>query len=472
MGQELWNRIDHWIDEHRSDIVKDVKRLVDIRSVSEAGIGEGPFGAGCKKVLDEMLLMGREYGFETENYEDMVGCLSLEKGELENTIGFWGHLDVVPEGDNWEYEPYQAIEKNGYLIGRGSQDNKGSTIGVLYVMRCFHELGIPLKHHLKLYVGCDEENGMADLEYFTKHYPCPKLNIIADAGFPVCYGEKGIIEGKIWSDKPLKKPILSLSGGRASNMVADCAAVVLEDCEDVREKLSHFPDTFSMMRKNGQIEVKAYGVSKHTAFPEGGVNAIYLLTTELHRHGLDQGNEEVIALYNQVNQDFYGTGLDIVFEDEVSGKLTCVGSMLSWEDGKSALGLNIRYPITANSEKLIETIQKTCEKSSCEFQLKRDSKPNYFPKEHPIVTRFTEIYQEMTGSQEEPYVMGGGTYARKLPHAFAFGMGLPYDLPEGFLKPQHGGGHEPDEALNIDKLLEAMKIYCRCLMGIDEESLD
>ena len=472
MEEKILEQMDAWIDAHRDDIVKDIKRLVDIRSVSEAGVGEGPFGAGCKKVLEEMLQLGKERGYLTENFYNTFGSLSLEEGDQSNTVGFWGHLDVVPEGDNWEYEPYQAVEKNGYLIGRGSQDNKGPTIAVLYLLLCFKELGISLKHHLKLYVGCDEEKGMADLEYFTAHYPCPRLNIIADCGFPVCYGEKGIIEGNIWSGKPLQKPILSLKGGRASNMVADYAQVQLEDTPEVREKLSRFPDTFSMLRKDGIIQVTAYGVSKHTAFPEGGVNAIYLLTRELQRQGLDQGNEEVIALYTQVNRDFYGTGLEIVFEDEVSGKLTCVGSMLSCQDGKSALGLNIRYPITADSEELIGSIKKVCESQGCTFELDRDSKPNYFPKEHPVVGRFTEIYNQMTGSATSPYVMGGGTYARKLPHAFAFGMGMPYTLPEGFLKPQHGGGHEPDEALNIEKLLEAMKIYCRCLISLDDYSLE
>lgn len=36
----------------------------------------------------------------------------------------------------------------------------------------------------------------------------------------------------------------------------------------------------------------------------------------------------------------------------------------------------------------------------------------------------TDIYNELTGENKEPYTMGGGTYARKLPNAISFGPGL------------------------------------------------
>ena len=36
---------------------------------------------------------------------------------------------------------------------------------------------------------------------------------------------------------------------------------------------------------------------------------------------------------------------------------------------------------------------------------------------------FRSLYNEITGSNKECFVMGGGTYARKLPHAFAYGLG-------------------------------------------------
>ena len=62
----------------------------------------------------------------------------------------WGGLD---------YEPFEPVVKDGYLIGRGAQDNKGPAVAMLYVMRCIRELGLPAAHELCLFAGCDEERG-------------------------------------------------------------------------------------------------------------------------------------------------------------------------------------------------------------------------------------------------------------------------------------------------------------------------
>lgn len=59
-----------------------------------------------------------------------------------------------------------------------------------------------MKHRLCLFVGCDEERGMSDLEYYCAHYDTPAMSMIADSGFPVCYGEKGILEGRRFHCNP------------------------------------------------------------------------------------------------------------------------------------------------------------------------------------------------------------------------------------------------------------------------------
>lgn len=156
MDMELFNRVSKWMDQHTLQIVDDVKRLVAIPSISNPDAEVKPFGEGCRQALEETLQIGKEHGFSVHNYENYVGALWLEEGSLENTIGFWNHLDVVPVGSNWTYDPFRPVFKDGFLIGRGAQDNKGPAIGMLYVMKCLKELQIPLTHRLCLYVGCDE----------------------------------------------------------------------------------------------------------------------------------------------------------------------------------------------------------------------------------------------------------------------------------------------------------------------------
>ena len=63
-------------------------------------------------------------------------------------------------------------------------------------MKYLKEQGVPLEHTIRLYLGCSEERGMEDIEYYTSHYPAPEFSFTPDASFPVCYGEKGILEGE------------------------------------------------------------------------------------------------------------------------------------------------------------------------------------------------------------------------------------------------------------------------------------
>ena len=47
-------------------------------------------------------------------------------GKSKPNINYLGHTDVVANLNNWEFPPFKAVVKKGYLYGRGSQDMKGS----------------------------------------------------------------------------------------------------------------------------------------------------------------------------------------------------------------------------------------------------------------------------------------------------------------------------------------------------------
>ncbi|HET8534443.1 MAG TPA: M20/M25/M40 family metallo-hydrolase, partial [Sphingomicrobium sp.] len=47
--------------------------------------------------------------------ENMVAI----RGKGSPHLGFAGHLDVVPAGENWSCDPFEALVEDGVLIGRG-----------------------------------------------------------------------------------------------------------------------------------------------------------------------------------------------------------------------------------------------------------------------------------------------------------------------------------------------------------------
>lgn len=468
MDRQLFERVGAWVRAHEDEIVRDVMRLVAIRSVSTYDEAGTPYGAGCKRALEEMLAIGRAQGFATRNFEDHCGALWLE--EKDETIGLWGHLDVVPEGDGWTYAPFEPFYRDGYVVGRGADDNKGSTVGMLYVMRCLKELGVQLKHGLKLFVGCDEEHGMRDVQYYAAHYRCPELSMIADCGFPVCYGEKGIIEADIVCKGALSGDVLSLEGGVASNVVPSRASMRLRATPRVRAALeaAAVPEGIAVTWTDDTAGIEAEGVSRHTAFPEGGVNAVHrLLCFAIDQDILSQADAATLELLRQVNTDYWGSALGIRRHDDLSGDLTCVGSMLRLEDAHAALHVNIRYCVMEKAPALLKQMEEAAARRGCYIRLVRESGPNYFPKEHPAVHALMRAYRETTGSDAEPYVMGGGTYARKLPNALGFGLGGLRRAHCPFLAESHGGAHGPDEALDVENLLQAMAVFAMGLIEAD-----
>lgn len=488
MDKELYLKVSNWFELHKDELVKDIMRLVRIASVSNPEAEQKPFGAECRLCMDEMLKIGEEHGFYTENYEYYVGSIGAKEKDWDNMIGFWNHLDVVPVGNYWEYESFEPILKEHFLIGRGSQDNKGPAIGILYMMQCLRELNIELKHQLCLFVGCDEERGMSDLAYYTTHYKTPKMSMIADSGFPVCYGEKGIIEGRmLWKDIA-GKTLLDCGGGSASNMIPDTAYGVFVYSAELEKELKQKNLTenigetvfYEIQQYKGQraIKITARGTSKHSAFPEGSQNAIYELAKLVgSMQSMDGKLQKFFGSLAYLSEEYYGKNFQISYQDEVSGKTTCAATVLKQEQGCISLHFNIRYAITDNSEKIMESMTKIAKEQGGVWELERDSAPNYFPKEHPAVDILTGIYNEITGENKESFVMGGGTYARKLPNAFAYGIGGMTESQEDkavkarLFKPGHGGAHEPDEALNVRLLLEAMKIYTMAVIALNDCSL-
>ncbi len=470
MNEVMYQQACALLDERREEFVRELMALVAIPSVSGEGTSDMPFGEGCFLALQEALRLGREKGLLAELYDNRVGRLALRSGPAD--IGLWGHLDVVPAGNGWTLSgPFEPVYRDGYVIGRGVSDNKGPTLGLLYLLACLKEAGIPLKKNFALYLGTDEEKGMEDVQHFTRYYEAPKYSIVADGPFPVCYAEKGILEARLVSVNPFTENVLEMEAGTVSNMVPDSARIVLRKTQQALSALEKLPESLSYTVEEDVIRITAKGRGGHTAHPQGTQNAIRLLTEALlAAEMLPEADLDILHFLNRVNEDVYGTTLHIRCEDDISGRLTCVGSTLCLRQGHADLGVNIRYPVKEREERLVDSIATTCAQYGFTMELVRISAPNHFPVNHPLVTGLTEVYAAHTGQSKPPFVMFGGTYARKLPNAIAFGPSFPDApaLPGKLFLPGHGGAHQADEALDVNALFDALKLYIKAIFFLDD----
>lgn len=460
-----------WIREHEAELVEDICRLVRIPSVSESSQDpEAPFGTECRRALDEALKLGEEMGFTASNHENYCGSLCWEGASLRE-IGFFGHTDVVPAGGGWTYAPFDPVVKDGIIIGRGASDNKGSFMAALYALRYLKETGYQPRHTMRFFLGCNEEKGMADVQYYTAHYREPEFSIVPDVLFPVCNGEKGIL-GIEAECRCSSQVLVEFASGIMANAVPAHASATLKLSEEMagclRGKWGQAVRKLLQEGKEPELyEICADGIPAHAAFPEGSDNAEVKLARMLLESGvLDEGGKGLMEAICHFFDDYYGKGLGIPFEDDSSGRLTHVGGIASYQDGVFRQNINIRYNITADYEAMIENIRASLGAYGFAIMDINNSGPCYTDPDSPIVKRLVEICNQGLGTSLKPFVMGGGTYARRLKHAVGFGPGIPGK--EKRFGTERGGAHQADEYVEIEHLKQAFLIYVEAVRALDE----
>lgn len=85
-------------------------------------------------------------------------------------IAFLGHMDVVDAlKENWATDPYVPTEKDGYIYGRGSTDNKAGVTALVASFIRLKKSGFVPQRDLLLAFSGDEESGMLTTRAVTKH---------------------------------------------------------------------------------------------------------------------------------------------------------------------------------------------------------------------------------------------------------------------------------------------------------------
>lgn len=473
---ELLAKAEEWIAAHREEFIAELQGIARIPSVSRADLAQpgAPFGPDCRKVLDYALERGRYYGFDTADHDGYAG--SITWGDYDHSIGVIAHLDVVPVGDGWVYPTFGAtyLPEHDVLIGRGVDDNKSAFVGGLFAMRMLREFGVPMCHGVRLICGTSEETGMQDMAALRQMgHRFPETSLVPDAGFPVNYAQKGMVDGAITT--PCEGNLLQLDAGSVRNVIPDEAACVIAvDVEAVRAAMGNVdPADVALVEISaveGGTRIVAKGKSGHAAFPAGGDNAIGRLARVLTASQLLTGTaKSAIEALATLTADPYGESEGVAFTDEPSGQLTLVYGVAHLKDGVLTVSVDSRYPVTMDGAKLEADLRAAWAKLNFavkEFDL---SEPFYIPVEDPRVTALMSLYKDVTGRDDPPYAMGGGTYSRAVPGAISFGPGMPGTKSDysAFLPEGHGGAHGRDEVLPINKMLTCCKIYVAALAELD-----
>lgn len=458
-----------YIDEHKDQLIKSVQEIVRIPSVEADPLPGKPFGEQIDNALRNALDLAESLGFQVKNIDGYAGY--AEFGEGEETMAILGHLDVVPEGSGWTYPPYEARIVDGKIYGRGAIDNKGPTIGALYAMKAVMESGKKMKRKVRIIFGTDEESGWEDMKVYFQREPMPDFGVTPDADYPIINVEKGILTFKLKKSFPADDcsavKIKRLAGGHRPNMVPDecsCCFLPTGDQDKILNhlhsmtKFSDYDLTASFCEDKG-IEVLSKGISAHGSTPDKGCNAIGQMLAFLSTMGLGNSEMEQFLLFlnNRIGMDTTGAGLNLDLEDEVSGKLTLNLGTILVDQAHGEAVINIRYPVTYSRQQIEDIINNALEGTGVEVEYEGAQDPLYVPEEGFLIDTLKKVYTEQTGQPAKVMAIGGGTYARALNHAVAFGAQFP-GRPEV--------AHEKDEFISIDDLILHTKIYTHAIAAL------
>ncbi len=453
--------IEAYLDTHEHELLTAVSGALAIPSVKDASTAtaRSPFGRDVARALDFMLKTADGLGFTSENMENYVG--RVRWGGDGTQYAVLTHVDVVPEGTGWTVPPFAGTIMDGRLYGRGSTDDKGPGIATIFALgaarAALQAQRVEPKNAVMLLFGTDEESGWGDFDYYFKKYGIPEAGFSPDAEFPIVNGEKGILNLQLAGHGTRGGIVRHLEGGTRPNVVPEHAEAILASDHDrlmrVQGLIDRLPsDAFAVTTafEGEQLVVRVDGLSAHASTPEKGRNAIGKLLQVLDTVHCLEDDESLQFLAREIGTEWTGHRVGVDCSDEISGILTLNLGTLHVDHDDSTAVINIRYPIKISSKHITDQFVEKLLGTRVEFTILSDSAPHYVDPGSPLIQTLQRAYKEYTGTEAKCLAIGGGTYARAIPGAVAFGPLFP-----GQPMTEHG----PDEYIDIDSLLKATRMY-------------
>ena len=360
--------IKNYFTEHSKEIQSSITKLV-CEMVKEKTVNvlneklvEHPYlkvrgdeylvGDIVKRELDKTAIPYEEYAVIKER-PNIIG--KLGQNVNGKSLFMAAHMDVVPAGDGWSSDPFEVVEKDGKLYGRGTSDNKGQLASILVAAQIMKELGLDneLKGELQIAALSDEEEtGEDGVEYgidylLENNYVNPTYSVIPDIGEYM----KGI---------------------------------------DVAEK------------GRTQIKVTSTGKQAHGSTPEKGINAIIMMS-------------DLISYLKNIKFDYEEH--PILGHPSINIGVIQGGAAANIVPGSCNISIDIRTVPGMTVDGLIKLVQGYCDKvkdGNFAIEVVGTSEPHGIDPDNELVKAIQKNGEEVLGFKPEPIGLGGGTFAKGL----------------------------------------------------------
>lgn len=183
-----------WIRAHTGEMVSLQKRLTAVPAMAPESGGTGELDK-CEALASALVDLGFNLfeRFDAPDARVPSGfrpnlVVTLPGRDDARRLWIMTHLDVVPPGElaKWETDPWQAVEKDGRLYGRGVEDNQQGLVSSVFAALAFLSTGRIPDYTVKLLFVADEEVGSKyGIQYLLREHALFRpddLILIPDGG--------------------------------------------------------------------------------------------------------------------------------------------------------------------------------------------------------------------------------------------------------------------------------------------------
>ena len=157
----------------RADTLADLVELVRIPSVSANGHDPGPVRASAERTqaLLESAGLTNVHMLEVDGAHPYVYGERMV-GDDQLTVLLYAHHDVQPVGtpDRWTSDPWEPVERDGRLYGRGAADDKAGVMAHVAALRAWERARGGPPCNVKVIVEGEEEIGSPHLPTFLDEH--------------------------------------------------------------------------------------------------------------------------------------------------------------------------------------------------------------------------------------------------------------------------------------------------------------
>ena len=360
-------------DELRAKIVDLVREMVAEKTVNVATdkLNEHPYlkfrgeeYRVAKIVKRELEASGIPYDVHARQEERPNVIAKLGRNTSGERLLVPAHMDVVPAGEGWDSDPYDVVEKDGQLIGRGTADNKGQLASIIFAAKVLRELGLDEQLNGQLLIAALADEEAVDPD-------------------GIDYGIGYLVE------ESLIDATCAIIPDVGANMVGI----------EVAEKGSTI------------FRIKAHGKQAHGSTPELGINAVYKmarLVTAIEEMKLDCEEHPVLGEASlNVGEIHGGVAPNVV-------------------PGSCTIDIDIRIVPGMTKEGVISQLQActdTVKDGRFKIEAVAWSEPHAIDPDNRLVYAIQKHVKDVLGVEAKAYGQGGYTFTKVLNLAGVIAVG-------------------------------------------------